>query len=76
MGEVLKKNVFIDTEYITLGQLLKEEDVVSSGGQAKWYLKDHAVKLNDEPENRRGKKLYDGDNVEVIDVGLFFIRKK
>ncbi|WP_414827180.1 S4 domain-containing protein YaaA [Apilactobacillus kunkeei] len=72
----MKKNVFIDTEYITLGQLLKEEDIVSSGGQAKWYLKDNAVKLNDEPEDRRGKKLYDGDNVEVIDVGLFFIRKK
>ncbi|WP_162924047.1 S4 domain-containing protein YaaA [Apilactobacillus bombintestini] len=72
----MKKNVFIDTEYITLGQLLKEEDVVASGGQAKWYLKDHVVKLNGEPENRRGKKLYDGDNVEVIDVGLFFIRKK
>ena len=51
----MKKNVFIDTEYITLGQLLKEEDIVSSGGQAKWYLKDHAVKLNDEPEDRRGK---------------------
>ncbi|TPR19325.1 S4 domain-containing protein YaaA [Apilactobacillus timberlakei] len=76
MGEVLKKSVFISTEYITLGQLLKEEDVVSSGGQAKWYLKDHQVMLNDEPENRRGKKLYDGDNVEVVDVGLFFIRKK
>ncbi|TPR12381.1 S4 domain-containing protein YaaA [Apilactobacillus timberlakei] len=76
MGEVLKKSVFISTEYITLGQLLKEEDVVSSGGQAKWYLKDNQVMLNDEPENRRGKKLYDGDNVEVVDVGLFFIRKK
>ncbi|WP_167387724.1 S4 domain-containing protein YaaA [Apilactobacillus timberlakei] len=72
----MKKSVFISTEYITLGQLLKEEDVVSSGGQAKWYLKDNQVMLNDEPENRRGKKLYDGDNVEVVDVGLFFIRKK
>lgn len=76
MGEVLKKNVFIDTEYITLGQLLKEENVVASGGQAKWFLKDHAVKLNGEAENRRGKKLYAGDNVEVVDVGLFFIRQK
>ncbi|UQS84695.1 S4 domain-containing protein YaaA [Apilactobacillus apisilvae] len=74
----MKNSVFISTEYITLGQLLKEEDIVSSGGQAKWYLKDpdNQVMLNGEPENRRGKKLYDGDNVDVMGVGLFFIRKK
>ncbi|UQS87487.1 S4 domain-containing protein YaaA [Nicoliella spurrieriana] len=56
--------------------MLKEETIVSSGGQAKWYLRENTVLLNDEPENRRGKKLYDGDNVSVPDVGMFFIRAK
>jgi len=30
--------------------------------------------VNDEPDNRRGRKLYPGDTVDVKDVGLFFIR--
>ncbi|MBW1604992.1 S4 domain-containing protein YaaA [Lactobacillus sp. Sy-1] len=72
----MKKTVFISTPYITLGQMLKEETIVGSGGQAKWYLRENTVLLNDEPENRRGKKLYDGDNVSIPDVGMFFIRAK
>lgn len=72
----MKKEVFIDRPYITLGQLLKEESVISSGGQAKWYLREHTVNINDEPDNRRGRKLYDGDNVDIPNVGLFFIRSK
>ncbi|AQW22321.1 RNA-binding protein [Lentilactobacillus curieae] len=76
MGEIVKKEILIDGEYITLGQLLKEESIISSGGQAKWFLRETAVDVNGEPENRRGKKLRDGDNVSVPDVGLFFIRSK
>ncbi|WP_191982088.1 S4 domain-containing protein YaaA [Lentilactobacillus curieae] len=72
----MKKEILIDGEYITLGQLLKEESIISSGGQAKWFLRETAVDVNGEPENRRGKKLRDGDNVSVPDVGLFFIRSK
>jgi S4 domain protein YaaA len=76
VGEIVKKEIFIDGPYITLGQLLKEEAIISSGGQAKWYLKETAVNVNNEPDNRRGRKLSDGDKVEIPDVGLFFIRSK
>ncbi|MDF7637832.1 S4 domain-containing protein YaaA [Lactobacillus sp. ESL0791] len=55
----------IKGEYITLSQFLKEENIISSGGQAKWYLQEHQVLLNGEPEVRRGKKLHSGDKVEV-----------
>ncbi|WP_336206736.1 S4 domain-containing protein YaaA, partial [Leuconostoc suionicum] len=57
--------VHITTEFITLTQLLKEENIISSGGQAKYYLMDHPVLLNGETENRRGKKLYDHDEIEI-----------
>lgn len=50
----MKKDVFIDSPYITLGQLLKEESIIASGGQAKWFLRETAVNVNDEPDNRRG----------------------
>ncbi|TYC46146.1 S4 domain-containing protein YaaA [Leuconostoc litchii] len=60
-------SVRITTEYITLTQLLKEENIISSGGQAKYYLMDFPVLLNGEVENRRGKKLYDHDEVVIQD---------
>lgn len=59
------KDFYIKGEYITLSQFLKEEDFISSGGQAKWYLQDHPVILNGASENRRGKKLHPGDKLEV-----------
>ncbi|GAF66337.1 hypothetical protein BTS2_3237 [Bacillus sp. TS-2] len=55
----------ISTEYITLGQLLKEVGEIDTGGMAKWYLSEHEVYVNDELENRRGKKLYIGNVVQL-----------
>ena len=72
----MEKEVLITTPYITLAQLLKMEDVIASVGQAKWYLREKTVYYNDEPENRRGKKLYDGDVVRVPDFGTFLIKSK
>lgn len=65
--------VKIDTEYITLTQLLKLIDLISSGGMAKWYLEENAVFVNGEREQRRGKKLRSGDLVEIAGVGEFKI---
>ena len=50
---------------ITLGQFLKFRNIVSSGGEAKMMLQEAVVKVNGEPERRRGKKLKPGDTVEV-----------
>lgn len=61
----------INGEYITLGQLLKLTDCISTGGQAKPFLQQVKVKVNGEMENRRGRKLYDGDVVEVEGFGSF-----
>ncbi|GEO75311.1 hypothetical protein FD30_GL001029 [Levilactobacillus namurensis DSM 19117] len=72
----MKKEVFIETPYITLGQMLKEESIIGTGGQAKWFLRENTVKVNDEPDDRRGRKLYPGDEVLVPDAGSFFIRSK
>ena len=59
----------IDTEFITLGQLLKMTNAISSGGMAKWFLEDNVVYVNGEEENRRGKKLRDGDVITVPGIG-------
>jgi len=53
----------ISTEYIRLEQFLKLCQVVDSGGQAKQMIRSGQVKVNQETELRRGRKLYPGDTV-------------
>jgi ribosome-associated protein len=63
----------IDTDYITLGQFLKLAEVIQSGGMAKWFLSEYDVFVNDEQDQRRGRKLYAGDNVEIPETGSFLV---
>ena len=67
--------IAITTEFITLGQFLKLADIISQGGEAKAYLATHEVKVNGEPDNRRGRKLRNGDEVLLVE-GLFRIIQK
>ncbi len=54
-----------DKEFITLGQLLKIEGFISTGGEAKTYLLENTVLVNGEQDNRRGRKLYRNTKVEL-----------
>ncbi len=67
------KKIKINTEFITLGQLLKISTIASSGGMAKMLLQDLEIFVNDEKENRRGKKLYPGYIIKITDHGVFEI---
>ncbi|MCE7790998.1 S4 domain-containing protein YaaA [Salipaludibacillus sp. CUR1] len=69
----MEETIVISDEFITLGQALKEAAVIDSGGQAKWFLAEIPVWVNDEQENRRGRKLYPGDRVEVEEMGTILI---
>lgn len=50
-------------EFIKLGQALKAAGLVESGAEAKEVIDDGLVTVNKEVDNRRGRKLYDGDIV-------------
>lgn len=50
---------------MTLGQALKASDVVGSGGEAKVVIQSGEVRVNGEVETRRGRRLREGDVVEV-----------
>ena len=56
-----------DEEYITLGVLLKIAGIIDTGGQAKFFLSENVVLVNGEEDNRRGRKLYRGDEIRVLD---------
>lgn len=51
-------------EFIKLGQALKAANLVEDGVEAKIVIQDGLVKVNNEVDTRRGRKLYDGDIVE------------
>lgn len=57
--------VKIHTEYIELQQLLKLTDWISTGGEAKIAVKKLRIFVNGEKEDRRGRKLYPGDTVQI-----------
>ena len=67
----------INSEYITLGQLLKMTDFIQSGGEAKFAVKSLKIKVNGEQElhitvngemeDRRGRKLRSGDVIIIED---------
>lgn len=58
--------VKIKTEYITLGQLIKYLGIVSTGGEIKVFLVENTVFVNGNAENRRGKKLFNGDILNIL----------
>ena len=47
-----------------MDQLLKWANFTGSGVEAKMFIQNGEVKVNDAVETRRGKKIYDGDVVE------------
>ena len=52
-------------EHVALDALLKATGLASSGGAAKALIGAGGVRVNGEPEARRGRKLRAGDEVEV-----------
>ncbi|WP_454193224.1 S4 domain-containing protein YaaA [Paenibacillus sp. Marseille-Q7038] len=70
------KKIVIHSEYIKLDQFLKLSECVPTGGMAKALLQDQAIKVNGEVEERRGRKLYAGDQIEVEGSGSFVVEAK
>lgn len=61
--EVIK----IDTEFIRLDNLLKFAGAVDTGGEAKFVIQDGQVLVNGEVCTMRGKKMRNGDKVQIED---------
>ena len=57
------ETIAIRDEFIKLGQALKAANLVEDGVEAKLVIQDGLVKVNNEVDTRRGRKLYDGDIV-------------
>lgn len=60
----------INDEFIKLGQLLKLAGMADSGSYAKVFITEGKVKVNDEVDLRRGRKVYKGDIVTFGDESV------
>jgi ribosome-associated protein len=60
----------IRDDMIRLGQLLKASGLAGTGADAKALLTEGLVRVNGEPEARRGRQLHRGDVVAVGDAEL------
>ena len=58
------ETLYLKDDFIKLGQALKAAGLCESGVDAKFAVQDGLVKVNGEVDERRGRKLYDGDIVE------------
>lgn len=57
----------IDQEYIELNKLLKIENLVGTGGEAKFLIKNGEAIVNDEVETQVRKKIRKGDVVRFFE---------
>lgn len=58
------EKIVLRNDFIKLGQALKAAGLVDSGVEAKEVIVDGLVKVNNQTEYQRGKKLHAGDVVE------------
>ena len=64
----------IRDEFIKLGQALKLAGVVEDGVEAKYAIQDVLVQVNGEVDQRRGRKVYEGDVITFEDQEIKVIR--
>ncbi|MDR7078808.1 S4 domain protein YaaA [Neobacillus niacini] len=69
----MPEKIKLDTDFITLGQFLKLAEVIQSGGMAKWFLSENDIFINGEQDQRRGRKLRAGDEIQIPGFGEFLI---
>ena len=61
----MSREIAIRGDTIRLGQLLKLAGIVGAGGELKAFLAEADVRVNGEPDARRGRQLHPGDTVSV-----------
>ncbi|MDO5396665.1 MAG: RNA-binding S4 domain-containing protein [bacterium] len=60
-----KLDIYINTEFIKLDQLLKFSGIAENGADAKAMIHEGIVSFNGERCEMRGKKVREGDTVTV-----------
>lgn len=69
------KAIYVDGE-IRLDRFLKWSKFVSTGGHSKYLIHNNMVAVNGVLENRRTRKLRQGDIMQVENMGSFLVSNR
>ena len=64
--------VKIRGKFIKLGQLIKKLNIIDTSGQAKYFIKSHEIRINNEEDVKRNTKVWLNSTV-WIDDQVFYI---
>ena len=64
--------VKIRGKFIKLGQLIKKLNIIDTGGQAKYIIKSHEIRINNAEDVKRNTKVWLNSTV-WIDDQVFYI---
>jgi ribosome-associated protein len=67
--------VELEAEPIELYKILKFENMVQSGGEAKFVIAEGLVRVNGEVETRKSKKIIAGDIIEFAEEKIRIVIK-
>jgi len=70
------RTIEIDTEPVALCRILKFENLVMSGGEAKHVIANEMVCVNGKVETRKQKKIYSGDIIRFGETTMKITLKK
>lgn len=70
-----QETVKINTDFIQLQSFLKFKGIAETGGQAKEFIQDGIILVNNEICTARGKKLRNGDVVTAFAVDYTIINE-
>ncbi|MDQ8199285.1 RNA-binding S4 domain-containing protein [Pelagicoccus enzymogenes] len=70
-----RREVTLRGDYVELNKLLKFENVVMSGGEAKQVISSGLVSVDGEVESRVRRKLVPGNRVQVADLEMTIVAK-
>lgn len=71
----MKPEIFIQEDFITIGQLLKKIGLIQTGGGAKFYLEKNKVLINNKRPEGRNSKVKNGDLL-TINSNIYIIKKE
>lgn len=62
----------IKGDFIKLGQLIKKLNIIDTGGQSKYFIETHSIKIEGRENLRRNSKIFAGTTI-WIDDNVFYI---
>ena len=71
-----QKEILINSEFIKLDSLLKYAGIVATGGIGKEIILEERIKVNGEICTMRGKKIREGDKVQIDEIKTELVIKQ